>query len=120
LVLWIRVPRATKIQGPPASRTLTSAFPWNNLQIDPKDFLKSFEAVSLGGEKAMRQGVLGKEAELTGSKAVRGRTWVRHCRPAREFSSSSHNLANVPTREASGIPMRMNRLQGEIVINLRL
>jgi hypothetical protein len=39
---------------------------------------------------------------------VMGLTWVAFCRPAWEFSASSHDLTNVPTREASGILMRMN------------
>jgi hypothetical protein len=51
------------------------------LQIVPKGFLKFFEIVNLGWEKARRQEVEGKEAEVTG-KAVMGLTWVAFCRPA--------------------------------------
>jgi hypothetical protein len=48
----------------------------NILQISPKGFLKSFEVVSWGGEKVRRQGMEGKEVELTGSKAMMELTWV--------------------------------------------
>jgi hypothetical protein len=47
--------------------------------------------LSLGEKKAKRQEEKRKEADISGSKAVMGLTWVGLCRPASEFSFSSHN-----------------------------